>query len=33
MDGFSKAQMNDLGNRVGVAPFRPGEYVPEWKAG
>ena len=33
MEGFSKAQMNDLGNRVGVAPFRPGEYVPEWKAG
>ena len=33
MEGFSKAQMNELGKRVGVTPFHPGEYVPEWKAG
>ena len=33
MEGFSKAQMKELGDRVGVQPFTPGEYVPEWKSG
>lgn len=33
MEGFSKSAMKELGVRVGVMPFAPGEYVPEWKAG
>lgn len=33
LEGFHKQALEDLGTRVGVAPFRPGEYVPEWKAG
>lgn len=33
MEGFSKTQMKELGRRVGVEPFAPGEYVPEWKSG
>jgi peroxiredoxin len=31
--GFSKRDIEDLGARVGVQPFHPGEQVPEWKAG
>ena len=33
MAGFSKSFMEELGKRINVAPFRPDEYVPEWKAG
>ncbi len=33
LEGFSKSELEALGRRVGVAPFKPGEYVPEWKAG
>jgi peroxiredoxin len=33
VDGFSKRELEALGRRAGVAPFLPGEYVPEWKAG
>ena len=33
MEGFSKAQMLELGRRAGVPPFGLGEYVPEWKSG
>jgi len=33
LDGFSKSEIESVGHRVGVAPFQPGEYVPEWKAG
>ena len=33
LDGFSKSDLEELGRRVGAAPFQPGEYVPEWKAG
>jgi peroxiredoxin len=33
LEGFSKSELESVGRRVGVAPFRPGEYVPEWKAG
>jgi peroxiredoxin len=31
--GFSKRDMEALGKRAGVAPFRADENVPEWKAG
>jgi peroxiredoxin len=31
--GFSKRDIEALGERMGVAPFRPDDNVPEWKAG
>ncbi len=31
--GFSKRDLEDVGRRLGVQPFRPDENVPEWKAG
>jgi peroxiredoxin len=31
--GFSKRDLEALGARAGVMPFRAGESVPEWKAG
>jgi peroxiredoxin len=31
--GFSKRDLEALGGRAGVIPFRMGENVPEWKAG
>ena len=31
--GFSKRDLEDLGDRAGIAPFRPDEKVPDWKAG
>ena len=31
--GFSKPDLEALGERAGVPPFRPGDNVPEWKAG
>ena len=31
--GFSKADMEEVGERVGVRPFSPGENVPERKPG
>ncbi|HLG97431.1 MAG TPA: TlpA disulfide reductase family protein [Bryobacteraceae bacterium] len=31
--GFSKRDLEEIGQRAGVAPFRPDEKVPEWKAG
>ena len=31
--GFSKRDLEDLGQRTGAAPFEPGEKVPDWKAG
>ena len=31
--GFSKRDLEDVGARAGIAPFRPDENVPEWKAG
>jgi len=31
--GFSKRDLESLGERAGVATFRPDENVPEWKAG
>jgi len=33
MEGFSRTMMLELGERTGVAPFLPGEFVPEWKSG
>lgn len=33
LEGFSKRDIQDLAGRAGVNPFRPGDYVPEWKAG
>jgi len=32
-DGFSKRDLESLGARAGIAPFRADEHVPEWKAG
>ncbi len=33
MEGFSRAQMIELGEKAGVPTFVAGEYVPEWKSG
>ena len=33
LDGWSKRDVQDLGARAGVNPFRDQEFVPEWKAG
>ena len=32
-EGFSKAELEAIGRRAGVEPFRAGENVPEWKPG
>lgn len=32
-EGFVKREMESLGERAGVAVFRPEEKVPDWKAG
>ena len=31
--GFSKRDLEAVGERAGVKPFRPDDNVPEWKAG
>ena len=31
--GFVKRDMEAIGVQCGIAPFRSGDYVPEWKAG
>ena len=33
LEGFSKREMESIGRRAGVEPFRPDENVPEWRAG
>jgi peroxiredoxin len=33
ISGFSKRDLEALGERAGAKPFRAGENVPEWKAG
>ncbi len=33
LEGFNKAEIGALARKAGVNPYRPGEYVPEWKAG
>lgn len=32
-NGFSKKDVEALGLRAGIEPFRASDYVPEWKAG
>ena len=32
-NGFSKHDLEAIGERVGVKPFRPEDNVPDWKAG
>ncbi len=32
-NGFSKANLEELGRKAGIPPFRPGESVPEYKPG
>ena len=32
-NGFSKRDLESLGERAGVRTFRPDDNVPEWKAG
>ena len=32
-DGFVRKDLEEVARRSGVALFKPGEYVPEWKAG
>lgn len=33
VEGFSRQELEKAGARLGASPFKPGEYVPEWKAG
>ncbi len=33
MEGFNRKALEALGRRTGVAPFRPGERIPDSKAG
>jgi peroxiredoxin len=33
MEGWRKKEMESLAAPLGAGLFRPGEYVPEWKAG
>ena len=33
IEGWRKKEMEALAGRAGAGLFRPGEYVPEWKAG
>lgn len=33
LEGFQKRAIRTLAGKAEVNPFRPGEYVPEWKAG
>ena len=33
IEGWSKQEIESLGGIFGVAPFRPGDNVPQWKAG
>jgi peroxiredoxin len=33
IEGWNKAEIERLGGLAGVAPFRPGDNVPAWKAG
>jgi peroxiredoxin len=33
IEGWNKKEIAWLGDRAGVNPFRPGDNVPEWKAG
>jgi len=33
VEGFAKTEIESIGQRAGVQPFRRDEHVPEWKAG
>jgi peroxiredoxin len=33
IEGWRKREIEWLGEKAGVKPFRPSDYVPEWKAG
>jgi hypothetical protein len=33
IEGWRKKEMEGLAAPAGASLFRPGEYVPEWKAG
>jgi hypothetical protein len=33
LEGFNKREFVAVAGQAGVNPFRPGENVPEWKAG
>ena len=33
LEGFSRREIQALGERQGVNPYHPGENLPEWKAG
>ena len=33
VEGWRKTEIEWLGEKAGVRPFRPSDYVPEWKAG
>jgi len=33
LEGFNKREFEAVAGQAGVSPFRPGENVPEWKAG
>lgn len=33
VEGFSRHDLESLGNLAGLEPFRPDEKVPEWKSG
>ena len=33
LEGWSKSEIERLGELAGVKPFRPSDSVPEWKAG
>jgi peroxiredoxin len=33
IEGWQKKEIELLGTKAGVRPFRPGDHVPEWKAG
>jgi peroxiredoxin len=33
VEGFSRRDIQAIGQRAGVNPFRDGDYAPEWKAG
>lgn len=33
LEGFNKRELEAVAGRAGVKPFRPGEKVPDWKAG
>ncbi len=33
LEGFRKSEIQALAGKAGANPYRPGDYVPEWKSG